>query len=476
MASSNGFHGFRHDPLTYIEAATTPAAAAVRKLVFDSPRSGDEALLESYVGPILDTQLPDGRLGDPHDQGLLASTGEALVRVLEAGASPERPEITRALDTLESAVAAQSGDEASCVHCYALHALCLAGRDDHPQMGPSLEKLALETLDDLGWGCPGTPMVQAMALWAGRGHADMAESLERILTWVDDAVEPPGCSAQLGLCEPQGLFKLVGSVEHPRCASITHQLVPMLLRSQGADGSLPLDVPTAVLAFQALQRYGLLEELRGRPPLPPDWRVRDELPCPARQPWGLLWDGSLLWVHERADDSAIAVSPATGQVVRRFALPQEREVYPLGLWDGDLTLTHNGDDRKLYRIDATSGQVRSVLPLDFMGYFTGAATQWRDQLLLGDHWNGGAELVDPADPQGQRQHLRLPGTPMSLAVCADEIWSADTWAPAVIHTNIDGELLAWAEKPFGNHCLAHDGERLWSIDGEARRICSLELA
>ncbi len=46
-------------------------------------------------------------------------------------------------------------------------------------------------------------------------------------------------------------------------------------------------------------------------------------------------------------------------------------MYPLGLWDGALTLTHNGDDRTLYKIDAESGAALKQVSLDFMGYFTG---------------------------------------------------------------------------------------------------------
>ena len=111
-----------------------------------------------------------------------------------------------------------------------------------------------------------------------------------------------------------------------------------------------------------------------------------------------------------------------------------------------------------------------------MGHFTGTATQIDGKLIIGDHWEGGATVIDPTAPAEGGRHLRVPGTPMSIAVHGDAIWLADGWAEAVVRTNLDGELLDWGEGPFGNHCLAHDGEHVWALDNGKKRICAMEKA
>ncbi|MHC4915875.1 MAG: hypothetical protein ACYTGB_10325, partial [Planctomycetota bacterium] len=340
------------------------------------------------------------------------------------------------------------------------------------------KKLAADTVKMLGWGCPGTPMVQLKALWACRQAADLDAEIEKILTWIEDAVEPPGCSSKLGLCDPISIVGLVGEVDHPAAARIARKLVPMLIRDQHADGSWGQG-EEGVFGFRsftvmrALAKHGLLEELTGFDPLPPEWEVVREIPSPAKKPWGLVFDGEKLWVHEREPHSAVAVSPEDGKVLATVPLPDEKWVYPLGLWDGGLTLTSNGGDgqRFLYKIDSGSGDVLEKIPLDFMGFFTGPATQLNGKLIFGDHWDGGAKLVDMSDPRGKKKHLRVPGTPMAIAPAGEEIWVADTWAPAFLRTNVKGDLLEWAEKPFGHHALAHDGENLWALDKEKKRIC-----
>ena len=61
-----------------------------------------------------------------------------------------------------------------------------------------------------------------------------------------------------------------------------------------------------------------------------------------------------------------------------------------------------------------------------------------------------------------------------LASIGDDIWATDGWAPAIVRTNLEGELLDWGEKPFDWPPIAWDGDNLWAIDREHKRICIIE--
>ena len=85
-------------------------------------------------------------------------------------------------------------------------------------------------------------------------------------------------------------------------------------------------------------------------------------------------------------------------------------------------------------------------------------------------------ILDPANPSERRwQTLAGPG-PISLASDGDAIWHFDFWAPAIIKSNTSGKLLDWGDKPFGGAVrgLTWDGEQLWALDSETKRICVIE--
>ena len=92
-ASTDLRYGFRHDPMTFVEKDTSLQGAAVRKTVLGKPRPGDGKILEDHYRKVFAKQKPDGSLPDKWNQGVLASTGEKLLRLLQLGYSPERPEI-----------------------------------------------------------------------------------------------------------------------------------------------------------------------------------------------------------------------------------------------------------------------------------------------------------------------------------------------------------------------------------------------
>ena len=477
MSATDFKYGFRHDPLKFEEESNSLQAALVRTVVLDRPRPEDSESIETCFQDIFSKQRPDGSLDDPHEQGVLAATGEQLLRLMEMGCSPDRPEMTRAIAAIHKAVGALDGEERANISCYTLRALCILGVTDLPAVKASLEKHSVEIEESFGGGCPWTPFVQLNALWAGRHVTDVNEAIEKTLTWAEKAIKPCGCSRELGLCVPWSIILMASVIDHPVAKRIAKSIVPMMLRIQKSDGGWGEPEANATLrAFVLLNKHGLLEQLRELPPLPPDWRVVKSVPSPAENPWGLLWDGNKFWVHERAGHRAIAVSSEDGTVLKTIPLPYDGQVYPLGLWDGALTLTHNGDDRTLYKIDQESGETLAKMPLDFMGYFTGTATQIDGKLILGDHWEGGTMVIDPADPAKSRCHLSVPGTPMSIAVHGDVMWMAEGWANALICTDLEGKLLDWGESPFGNHCVAYDGKHVWALDNEKKLICAIEKA
>ena len=67
---------------------------------------------------------------------------------------------------------------------------------------------------------------------------------------------------------------------------------------------------------------------------------------------------------------------------------------------------------------------------------------------------------------------------MDLAATPEGVWHTDIFAPAIIKSDAEGKLLDWGERPFDGHCagLAWDGENLWALDGQNKRICVIEKA
>jgi hypothetical protein len=66
------------------------------------------------------------------------------------------------------------------------------------------------------------------------------------------------------------------------------------------------------------------------------------------------------------------------------------------------------------------------------------------------------------------------GMPDYITAHGEEIWGVDWFAPAMVRSNMRGELLDWGERPFGFSPVAWDGERVWALDPEGQRICQVE--
>jgi len=57
-------HGFRYDPMKFVEQSDTVQAALVRRHVFKTPKPSDGAVLKKRIDAILAKQKPDGLLED----------------------------------------------------------------------------------------------------------------------------------------------------------------------------------------------------------------------------------------------------------------------------------------------------------------------------------------------------------------------------------------------------------------------------
>jgi len=479
MMGELGGYGFRHDPMDFVENNQSAQAALVRAVVFGRPTPGDEERIEDVFQKVFANQNADGSLEDRHDQGVLAATGETLRNLLEAGCPPERPDVQRAVAALLAALDRLPPDKLSDVPCYAVRVLCELGLTDHPAINASLLRMAGEIPSQFGEGCPWTPFVQLNALWAGRHVADVSGAIEQTLAWAEQAVAPPGCSAALGLCVPWSIVLTVDTLDHPACERIARTLVPMLLRLQKPDGGWGEPETNSTLrAFVMLKKYGLLDELRRLPPLPPDWAVVRSIPVPCEKPWNIAWDDGRLWVHDAEACAAIAVSPDDGAVLQTLALPKKPGSTAFGAWDGAVWVLPGKSDqpeKTLYRIDPSTEQIREM-SLGFSPRHFAGLVRVGGKVLIPDQWEGHVWAFDPADPSKSKTLRLAAGMPDWLASDGTAIWASDAWAPAIVRTNVGGELLDWGEHPFGWGGIAFDGQYLWAIDKKNQRICALEKA
>ena len=478
-----GKYGFRHDPMAWVEADTSLQAALVRTRVFYKPIAGDAQRVEAHFAEIFAKQAQDGSLEDRHNQGVLAATGQTLLELLEMGCPPDRPEMQRTIDAIRRAVDELDGDAQSDMSCYALRALCELGITDSRAVSASLLKTAAEVESNWGGGCPWTPFVQLNALWAGRDLADLQSEIESTLAWAETAVSPSACSKALGLCEIASIIQMVGVVDHPAAERIASKIVPALLRMQEPDGGWGKGKDGDIRSlriFALLQKYGLLEELRELPPLLEDWRVVRSIPAPGEKPKNIAMADGHLWVLDAGTWQAIAVSPADGSVLVSVQIRKPPGLTHFGFAPSNdvfYMTAHSkkgaGTDR-VFAVDRTSGEVRQQIALPTRGDATGTA-RVGDRLIVADGWGGGVWVVDLEAPDKEAVRIQLASSmPDYLTASGNEIWGVDWFAPVMVRTNMNGDLLDWAERPFGFNPIAWDGQDLWVLDTSNRRLHLIE--
>ena len=445
-------YGFRRDPMEFVRKDGSLQGALVRAFVFETPADDDAAIIRKRIEEILAEQREDGSFGDTSKE-----TGEKLLRLLELGFARDSAEVERGVEALlRQKRAGQNADEwvekEEALSIYALHALCLLGRSDVPEVGFSLKWYVEhpEEWNDPWKGCPWTPEVFWSALWAGREYGDTAPTIEDGMRRVADSMNAAGCCAYN---YPYGFVDAAGQIALPAARCLVEKQVPMILRGQQADGGWG---DNSLFVFRALKKHGFLEPLRDRPPLPPDWKVVRSVPAPGVNLWSLAWDGQLLWVHDREDNSAIAVSPEDGQVIKKVKLPVEN-VVAIGWWDDSLAATQK-DPKMLLQVDPESGEVKRKIVVDETDWtWVGSLAQVDGKIWVADEFSPCVIVIDPANPDDRERKILAGPGPLSFAPQADGVWHSDFWTSALIKTS-------------------YDGQRLWALDGDNNRICIIEKA
>ena len=458
-------HGFRYDPMKWVESDESLDAALVRRGVFRKPRAGDQELLSARIEEILSEQNDDGTLSDDPRHRYQFTCG-ALDRLADLGVDPAREEVRRAVDVVLREKDDKSADP---IGIYVIRALCKLGMGDRPEVREGLEHLVArqEEWNDAYAGCPWTPIEHLQTLWMGRDVLDSTELIGSVLAWIGEGMNAAGC---LSYKDPWGFLRIVGFVDTPVAKRIVAQQVPMILRGQQPDGGWG---DRSLSVYRALVTHGFLDELRGLPPLPADWRVVREIPAPDGRLETLTHDGERLWVNDRDGGQAIALSPEDGSVIKRLLLPEGKCV-GIGWWDGGLAVTE-ADSKRLLKVDPETGEIMREISLERGEWLNGVA-QVDGEVWVADGFMGCVWRVNSQTPDQQEGLVLGAPIPFDLAPTPGGVWHTDIFAPAMVKNDLAGKLIDWAEKPFGKHTtgICWDGEKLWALDAERKRICVIE--
>ena len=459
--------GFRLDPMAWIDSAGTVQAAQVRTVLLGRHLPGDTELLRQEIDGILATQDGSGALGD--------NTAGRLIRLERLGCAPDHPVVQRAA----TAMCRDDRNDDGLLGPYEIQAAVWSGHDDADLLSRSVQALAEQVMElDFWCACPWTGEVHLQGLWSGRQRADVAAALERGLRVMGDALGA-GTGYPLYL-DPWGFLDCVGRIDLPQATRVVRQQVPLILRGQHDDGTWggldhlgfgPAD--RTFLVMRALVNHDLLDTLRALPPLPRDWQVGPAVAVPPGEYGALTWDGDRFWLLERAAGRAVAVSASDGSVEGHVDLPDGTT--GLG-WTGAALAAVRAEPNALYLIDATTGEVREEMALEFWGNAQGVA-RVNGRLAVGNLHCGGVHLVEDGGRVTPHPHMLAGSWVSDLAGDGNTIWHLDGFSPAIVHSGLDehNQLLDWGDRPFDQHTggIAFDGTDLWVLDNASDRICAV---
>jgi len=476
-------YGFRYDPMTWAERSESIQAASVRVCLLNRPKTGDKEMIEQHLSAIFADQGPDGTLRNPEDaeESALRFTGRKLREAFYMGLSPSRVEAKRALDALEKELTSKQVDEPRDASL-ALAALALGNRGA-PSAAPAiLNQLAATAIEEMqGEHDPGAPHWQLGVLWESREMSDQEDHILEILTWVEQAIGPPGPSKMLGLSYPWEIVEMAGTVTHPIAGAIARKLLPMLLRSQNPGGGWKdcYNKDVTELALRMLVRHNLLEPLRELEPLPADWRIARSIHTPCERPQNIAFHEGKLWVLDAASDSAIQVSLEDGTAQKTVRLAKKGLGLGFAASEGFFYTTtpmpDGTEESPVYELSIETGELIREMALHGSDDIISVAKIGR-KLVLGDGWRGGVWLLDLDDPNAKPSHRYLATSmPDYLASDGESLWCVDWFWPVLVKTNLTGEILEWGERPFGFNAVAVDNDgNLWALDSKDKRVCMIE--
>lgn len=457
-------YGFRCDPMEFVQNSDSLQAALVRRHVFHKPNPRDEAILRARIEEILAEQRDDGLLEDS-----VKGTASRMLELIELGVDAERPEVKRVADLLLQEKCEEQGDNFEHISVRGTRALCLLGTTDPPQVRGAVQTMVdRQEVWNGPWKlCPWGQMLYVAALWDGRALVDTTHVVAEVLTWMADGLNE---ACLLTYKDPWGLLEAASIVDLPEARRLTARLIPMVLRGQKPDGGWG---HASLVTFRALAKHGFLDQLRELPPLPPDWRVRRQIPAPEGKLFSLAWDGERVWVLDRDSNCALALSPEDGAVLKRLQMPVAG-IYTIGWWDDGLGIVRQ-DQKRLVKLDPNSGEITRELALP-KAEWPHAFAQVDGELWVYDAWHGCNLRVDPRRPE-EAQFNAVAGAGHPLAATPDGVWQMHDFGPVMVKNSFEGELLDWGERPFGDsRGLAWDGENLWALDDANNRICIIERA
>ncbi len=209
-------------------------------------------------------------------------------------------------------------------------------------------------------------------------------------------------------------------------------------------------------------------------------KVINSVNTPGNFPTGLTWDGTNLWVADRAGDKLYCLDKLSGNIIRSIPSPA---YWPAGLtWDGEylwnidlkggIPLAENYQ-AVVYKIDPSDGKILHTVPapaswanaLCWDGKYLWCSDPRNDELIQFDPNDGTTIKTIPA-PYSDCRGLTWDGTYLWCSDrISDEIYMVDTK---------DGTVHILTDAP-GNFAMdmAYDGKYLWNVDHENKRIYKL---
>lgn len=203
----------------------------------------------------------------------------------------------------------------------------------------------------------------------------------------------------------------------------------------------------------------------------------DAFPLDLDTPTGLAWDGEKLWVADLASATLCAVDPKTGRVLNKVEAPGYR---PLGLaWDGTRLWVVDGADKTAYALNPATGITERALPLDTdtpEGIGWDGKDLWTVDARAGllvrlDAGDGTTFRSFPCPACGGSRK----GQEIGLAFAGPYLFVSDRTTDTLYRVDPDtGAVLDDFPSPGPYPAgLAWDGEALWNVDFETRRLYRL---
>lgn len=474
--------GLRHDPLVWASSATGLQPVLIRRVLGMEPLEGDDAAVQDEIDSTLATITPNNTFDDDHRWN-----ASAMVRLVELGLSPEHEALQRAgkalLKRVEAAAAPGSGLKE--VHIFELAALCVLGMRDEQVVKGLLKKYV--TTDDWlrVWSNPNQDCGWTSALWwwslsVVLDMPEVRDAVRTSLSAILEETEPYGHRHHIAFGFLQGL----GYVDLPEAKALLERLLPLVIRSQHADGSWSSEwgthgtsFGTALDVLRSLHTHSLLEPLRNAAPLPPDWTTLRTFDAPGEAAAFLVPDGATLWVYSDEDRRAFQISVDDGSVLKTVSFPSDMEkttnLRSVAVWD-DCFVTAQWNPPLLRLIDKKSGKVRNDLDLCHLVQRLSSAVPHGDELRITTGFEGIVLKLQKGSTAPEKVHDAGKQSFGSQAVD----WYYNPPSDLFMLGGPNGELQDWAENPFDTQkvsILTLNGEQ-YVLDGEKRQIAVMTRA